>query len=95
MSARLFVTDSGSPEDGIPSTQYEVVSPFVDRPLEQNGIKDVGLFQIQIEKTYQTFSVGNITSIWEWELKDLVNGSMTQEQEVDDLENLRSSDDNS
>ena len=92
MSARLFVTDSGSPEEGIPSTQYEVVSPFVDRPLEQDNIKDVGLFQIQIEKTYQTFATGNITSIWEWELIKEIEKSMTQEQEIDDLENLRRQD---
>lgn len=92
MSARLFVTDSGSPEEGVPSTQFEIVSPFVDRPLEQNDIKNVGLFQIQIEKTYQTFAVGNVQSLWEWELKDLVKDSMIQEQEQDDLENLRRQD---
>ena len=92
MSAKLFVTDSGSPQEGIPQTQYEVVSPFVDRPLEQEEIKNVGLFQIQIEKTYQTFAVGKISSIWEWELDKMVQDSMTQEQEQDDLNNLRTQD---
>lgn len=93
MSAKLFITDSGSPEEGIPSIQFEVVSPFVGRPLEQDDIKNVGLFQIQIEKTYQTFAVGKIQSLWEWELEALVEDSMTQEQKQDDLENLRDEDD--
>ena len=97
MSARLFVTDRWTSFDDsgkeLPEfVQYEVVSPFTKKPEEQNDIKDVGLFQIQIEKTYQTFAVGSITSIWEWELIKEIEKSMTQEQEQDDLENLRRQD---
>ena len=95
MSARLFVTDRWTSFDDsgkeLPEfVQYEVVSPFTKKPEEQNDIKDVGLFQIQ--KTCQTFAVGSITSIWEWELIKEIEKSMTQEQEQDDLENLRRQD---
>lgn len=94
MSARLFVTDKWISFDDsgkeLPEfIQYEVISPFTKKPEEQEEIKNVGLFQIQIEKTYQTFAVGNVSSIWEWELIKEVEKSMTQEQEQNDLENLR------
>lgn len=97
MSARLFVTDKWISFDDsgkeLPEfIQYEVISPFTKKPEEQEEIKNVGLFQIQIEKTYQTFAVGNVSSIWEWELNKLVKDSMTQEQEQDDLNNLRTQD---
>lgn len=97
MSAKLFVTDRWTSFDDsgkeLPEfIQYEVISPFTKKPEEQEEIKNVGLFQIQIEKTYQTFAVGNVSSIWEWELNKLVQDSMTQEQEQDDLNNLRTQD---
>lgn len=75
---KLIVIDSGSPNEGIPSTQYEVESPFViiSKPEEQDDIKNVRLFQIQIEKIYQTFAVGSISSIYDFELNELVQKSM-------------------
>lgn len=92
MSAKLFITDSGI-KGKVGIAQYEVGSPFLNRkPEEQEEIKNVGLFQIQIEKTYQTFAVGKVKSLWEWELNKEVQDSMTQEQERDDLENLRTQD---
>lgn len=100
MNQRLFITDRWTSFDNsgkeLPEfVQYEVISPFTKKPEEQNDIKNVGLFQIQIEKTYQIFATGSVTSIWEWELLKEIEKSMTQEQEQDDLENLRISDDNS
>ena len=89
---KLIVTDSGSPNEGIPSTNYEVESPFDRKPEEQEDIKNVGLFQIHIEMTYEKFAVGKISSIWEWELDKMVQDSQQKEQEMEDLENLRRQD---
>lgn len=67
---KLFVIDSGSPNEGLPSTQYEVETPFnfTSKPEEQDDLKNVRLFQIQIVKTYQSFSLGIVTSIYDFEL---------------------------
>lgn len=81
---KLIIRDSGSPNEGIPETTYEIQTPFNFTELkEQDEIKMVRLFQIQIEKVYEEFSIGTISSIWDFELKKMVEDSTETEEEME------------